>query len=294
MKTLSKGDIEHRFKSSNIKPSVRIETLKNPLKSRDLSLEKKWSITIPGLPFTDSRPRFNTEISITYNPNKNNMDRVIKRLYELADVREDVCILSPCIVHIRAYFYFPPEEYKIMDKKYIDKVKNMVSKENLHSVYLKDVDNINKIHYDVFQDSKIRVILNDAFIVKADTEKIAIDNPNNERVEMDIYYTEKGYWCSNKVKRSREYFYYKLSMKYKILNNIPDKIWQKEFMKTIVEFIKICKLKKNSAVMKSFNKTLSLYTSEDLNLLLPGNQSKEKKIDILLKQIEKIFDILKK
>ena len=93
------------------------------------------------------------------------MDRVIKRLYELADVREDVCILSPCIVHIRAYFYFPPEEYKIMDKKYIDKVKNMVSKENLHSVYLKDVDNINKIHYDVFQDSKIRVILNDAFIV---------------------------------------------------------------------------------------------------------------------------------
>ena len=65
-------------------------------------------------------------------------------------------------------------------------------------------------------------------------------------------------------------------------------------MKTIVEFIKICKLKKNSAVMKSFSKTLSLYTSEDLNLLLPGNQSKEKKIDILLKQIERIFGILKK
>lgn len=264
MKNLTKDDITRRFKNSNWKPITELITLNKPIKYLNFKFNQMLTIVIPGHPVIDSRPRFlqKKDGTIgTYNPHKAQLMKIFKVIYDDSPVLQGICILGPMRVELDIYERIPNNYFKALNK---DEIK-LLENEQLPAVNKPDVDNGMKITYDVNQDLEYQVILRDEHVVDSQTSKIYVKDPADERMVMRIYFSNDiPRWYKDILFNSNDYLLYNLSMKYKFINQIPDKKWGKEFFKILTNFIK--RTKKNP--VKTVNYILSKYKKADLDLIL--------------------------
>lgn len=196
---------------------------KNDLMHEDL-FDKKLSLVIPGTPVSDSRPR-GTKSGHFYNPNKNALKKLFKKLYEEDELLLNTCVTYPHMLVLRIYV----EPKKAFDAALPDEI---LEKENAPALGLKDNDNIEKVHWDILQDDAFKIILNDSSIIKNYTEKYYSNNP---RVEIDVLYSEDYlYDCYEKsIKKSMVYNKFKLSRKYIEMKGLEGKELFEHFKKFI-------------------------------------------------------------
>ena len=292
MKSLNNAQVEERFKRSNYKPYI-IDSSVKPFIIRNLTFDRRLSILIPGTPISDSRPRHaNTGdgIGYMYNPHKAALMKIFKKACELANFDTDsICIISPLYAVIRAYFSINKVDHKsFKEEKYFP----LLEKEEVCSQNEKDVDNIEKVHYDVIQDLENMLIFDDAYIVKNSTEKIAVLDHEEERVEIEFFY------CSNVPKvyldiltRRKEYFGYLISPSYKAINNIPDRKWKKVFYKNVIDFLK--NSKRPGDIMTRAKEIINYaYKTHQLRWIEDG-KNKEIIKETILKNIRSIYEQIK-
>ncbi|MFW6014958.1 MAG: RusA family crossover junction endodeoxyribonuclease [bacterium] len=216
-----KIDIDRiRYSLNNYIPA---KITKNDLMHKNI-FDKKLSIVIPGNPVSDSRPR-GTKSGHFYNPNKNALKKLFKKLYEQDELLQKTCITYPHMVYLRIYV----EPKKEFDTALPDE---LLKKENAPALGLKDNDNIEKVHWDILQDDAFKIILNDSSIVKNYTEKYYSNKP---RIEIYVLYSENYiYDCYEKsIKKSMIYNKFKLSRKYIDMNNIKGDALFEHFKKHI-------------------------------------------------------------
>jgi len=277
MKSLTKNDIDRRFKDSNWQPDTIIEKLRKPYEYLDYKFDQKCTIVIPGHPLIDSRPRFleKKDGTIgTYNPHKAQLMKVFKEIYNESTELQGICILGPMFVQLSIYSVIPKNYLKVLNENEM----RLLEQERMAAVSKPDVDNGMKIHYDVAQDFEYQILLRDEHVVDSRTNKTFVKDPRDERVVIEIYYTDNlPRWYKMLLYNSNDYLRHTLSMKYKFINQISDKEWNKIFFKTIIEFIKRTGKNPNKAVKS----VLNYYRKKDLDLLVEENNSDLAKDKIL-------------
>lgn len=285
---MKKSDIEERFKNSNIKYSADLEILAKPIKFENLIFNRRLSIVIPGSPIVDERTRFTMtgDSFFGYNPAKNNLKKIFEYIYDSSEMLNRLVILSPMTIDLKVYKVLQKNHAKILSKKDIELIKQ----EKFVSFSKPDNDNIEKVHFDVIQDDAYNVILRDENIVSNTTTKYHVYDPADERVEITILYTETPAYLKEFVYDSVEYFKYTISLKSKLINNISDEEFAKEFYRNIAIFYK--KTKKKD-ITKTVLRVLSFYDTKSLYLLANGN-NKDDVINNIIKNVEKIIGGLKK
>lgn len=79
MKTLNKKDIEKRYTGIDKSTLTSLEPI-TPYVKNGIKFDTRLTITIPGTPISDSRPRhtlnFDTGTSHVYNPHKENLMKI--------------------------------------------------------------------------------------------------------------------------------------------------------------------------------------------------------------------------
>ena len=238
MKSLNNHQVEERFKKCKYKPYI-IDSAIKPFTIRNLTFDRRLSILIPGTPISDSRPRHTTSgdgIGYMYNPHKAALMKIFKKACEKANFDTDnICVISPMYAVIRAYFAINKVDHKSFKD---NNLFPLLMKAEVSSQNEKDVDNIEKVHYDVMQDMENMLIFDDAYIVKNDTEKIAVLDEEEERIEIEFFYCSKvPQVYLDILTRRKEYFGYLISPSYKAINNIPDHKWKKVFYKNVIDFL---------------------------------------------------------
>ena len=293
MKTLNKKDIEKRYNGIDKSTLTSLEPI-TPYIKNGIKFDTRLTITIPGTPISDSRPRhtlnFDIGASHVYNPNKENLMKVFKEIYNESEELKSIIILSPIIFNIKYYIKISKDVKKKLNKKEL----SLLEKNELFCVFRKDNDNIEKVHFDVLQDLKYQVIHRDEFIVENNTKKFyTIDN---ERVEVTIDYNRNHpRWMEDVIYESEEYFNYSITPKYKLINNIPDDKWMKIFYKNIYNYKKKHTSKKSDKFVRKIESILKkTYSAESIKLIENSNVNFDKKIEIIINNVKILLDKLKK
>ena len=169
-------------------------------------------ITMHGEPISDSRPRHVKKTDLFYNPHKAMLMKVFGKLYEKDPLLKKTTIKTPHGIVIRNYLK-PDKE-----------IKNSFGKEILSDEVLaikqKDNDNIEKVHWDVLQDIKYAVILDDKLVTHNYSSKYYSVDP---RIELEIHYPSEEMLKLEKVtfnryndiiERGANYKKYKITPKY--------------------------------------------------------------------------------
>lgn len=284
MKSLSKADIAHRFKQSNFQSVTEIIELKKPIQINNVTMNKMVRIVIPGEPIVDSRPRFmqSRDGSIrAYNPHKAQLMKVFKEIYDPSDVLHGLVILGPIYAEIDLYKPVPKTYMRFMTNK--DKMDLL--NERFIGCSTPDVDNIEKINYDVLQDDAYAIILRDEMIIRNQTTKYFVMDPKNSRVEVRLYYNDTlPKWCKEITQNTSEYLKFTLSMKYKFINQISDEDWCKRFFQNIVVFYKRTKKKPITTVRAA----LRSYSKKDLDLI-HKEKNTERAIEAIITIVESLL-----
>ena len=139
--------------------------------------DERLVITVHGEPIADSRPRFLKERDGTYNPHKAFLMRVFKSVYEQDELLKRTLIERPLGMQIKS---FVSPEKKISKAIGVD----IINEKSL-SIKQKDNDNIEKVHWDVMQDEKYAVILDDRLVAINTTIQIYSVDP---RIVLEIHY----------------------------------------------------------------------------------------------------------
>ena len=293
MKTLNKQDIEKRYEGINKKTLCLVEPIV-PFVKNGIKFDTRLLITIPGTPISDSRPRhttnFDTGTSHVYNPHKENLMKIFKEIYNESEELKSMLIISPIIFNIKYYIKIPKDTKKKLNKKEL----KLLEKEQLFCVFRKDNDNIEKVHFDVLQDLKYQVIHRDEFIVENTTQKLYTED--NERVEVTIDFNRNHpKWMENILYDSEEYFNYSITPKYKIINNIEDDKWMKIFYKNIYNYKKKHTSKKSDKFLRKIESILrKTYNAEYIKYIEDSNVNYDKKIEIILNNVNKLLDKIRK
>ena len=293
MKTLNKKDIEKRYSGIDKSTLSKVEPI-TPFIRNGIKFDTRLTIAIPGTPISDSRPRhtlnFDIGMSHVYNPNKENLMKVFKEIYNESEELRSMLIISPIIFHIKYYLKIPKDAKKKLNKKEL----SLLEKEELACVFRKDNDNIEKVHFDVLQDLKYQVIHRDEFIIENNTQKLyTIDN---ERVEITIDFNRNHpKWMEDIIYESEEYFNYSITPKYKIISNISDDKWKKVFYKNIYNYKKKHSSKKSDKFLKKIESILrKTYNAESIKLIEGSSVNFDKKIDMILNNVKILLDKLRK
>ena len=139
--------------------------------------DERLVIVVYGEPIADSRPRFLKERDGTYNPHKAFLMRVFKAVYAQDELLQKTMIERPLGMKITSYVT-PENNVKkaigisILDEKSI-------------SIKQKDNDNIEKVHWDVLQDEKYAVILDDRLVSFNETIQLYSVEP---RIVVEVHY----------------------------------------------------------------------------------------------------------
>lgn len=139
--------------------------------------DERLVITVHGEPIADSRPRFLKERDGTYNPHKAFLMRVFKSVYEQDELLKRTLIERPLGMQIKSFV--SPE------KKISKAIGVSIIDEKSLSIKQKDNDNIEKVHWDVMQDEKYAVILDDRLVAFNTTIQIYSVDP---RIVLEIHY----------------------------------------------------------------------------------------------------------
>ena len=133
----------------------------------------------------------------------------------------------------------------------------------LMSVAKKDIDNVEKVNYDVLQDDKVKIILDDRLTVSNRTRKFY---SLIERTEIRIYYNSDDTIISEYVKRdvheSMEYLMYKLDWKYRSLHGMSDKRYAKHFYDNGAQYLITYKSKRKSIKANIIKRVNGMYKTE--------------------------------
>lgn len=286
MRNLKKSDVERRFSNHDLSSLVEIEDLR-PFTKHGVKFSRKLTITIPGHPITDSRPRFKAGdegFSHAYNPHKANLMKIFQEIYKDNDTLNGITILSPSIIDIKYYLKIPNDIKKLLKPKELD----LLSKGDLFSISKKDNDNIEKVHFDVSQDFKYQILLRDETIVDNNTSKFFVDDGKKEKVVITYTFGDVPYWMRPQLEASTEYLKHIISLKYKVINGIEDNEWGKTFYKNIALWYKrnkgpIKRIKSNVEYMLN-----SHYNKKDLVMLDPT-----RKVENIIANVEKMLGGLK-
>jgi hypothetical protein len=248
--------------------------------------EKMLTIIIPGEPIADGRIR--TGEFSHYNPNKEALSKLFKVLYNVDPVLKRTMITGPHCVYLKAY-YRPIKEYALHF------ANNKYDLEDIDAIGLKDNDNLEKIHWDVLQDDKFMIILDDDKTTKNITEKYYSINP---RVEIRILYTDNYLDIyKQKIIESAKYMKYKCTKKFCLVNNLTLEHWHPRiFMETIMKW----KYSRRETLIKFLEKDLV-----DINMIvnyineteidkIQLTKFKNRNIEIFVKYIENKRKYLKK
>lgn len=278
MKGLNKANIERRLSKCIFKPKIEHKPILNTLPEYK-PYSHNLHILIPGLPIADSRPRHNTNTGAVYNGHKTLLMKIFSTIYE-GSILEDVCVMGPLRIELRIYKPLPKKYKKLISKK----DNKLMEKENLLDTFKQDNDNFEKIHWDVLQDVKYMIILQDEMITTNITRKYSVSDEKYARVEIDIFYNEKiEKWTWDRIRTSSEYFKYLIHPKY--LKRYNKSEWKKMFYMTVLEYWKETKSK---AIVKRVSQMLNkAYSTEQLYLIGEG-RNKEQVINNILKTVEKI------
>jgi len=244
MKAITKDEVNRRvslYKLATLKPVVHKE------------FNKVLTITIPGHPISDSRPR-DGKFKNKYNPHKANLMAIMRSILKVDPILSQLTIFFHHIIHIDFYTKLPKKYMKILtteERKLYDDGTGIVS------IFKKDIDNVEKVNYDVLQDTDIQIILDDKSTVGNKTRKWYADE---ERTVIKIFYQTDvkkiPYYIYNDITNSIEYIYYKLYNKYKVRNNMSDNMWAIHFIKTINELV-IKHQTKHKSIFKRIKKIVN-------------------------------------
>ena len=139
--------------------------------------DERLVITVYGEPIADSRPRFLKERDGTYNPHKAFLMRVFKSVYEQDELLQRTLIERPLGMQIKSFV--SPE------KKISKAIGVSIIDEKSLSIKQKDNDNIEKVHWDVMQDERYAVILDDRLVAVNTTIQMYSVDP---RIVLEIHY----------------------------------------------------------------------------------------------------------
>ena len=215
----------------------RVESHIVDLKPEDMLFEyydKCLKLVMHGEPISDSRPRFLKDREGTYNPHKAFLMRVFKKLYEQDELLRKTCICTPLAIAIRNY---------VTPTKALQKAIGIdIINENYVSIKQKDNDNIEKVHWDVLQDSAYKVILDDRLLTHNSSSQFYSTDP---RIEIDIHFPSDDMLRKNnkyfkplldEIHKLAEYKKLKLLPKYtQDMNDIPDKKFPMHFFNTLAD-----------------------------------------------------------
>lgn len=172
------------------------------------TFDRMLSFTIPGDPVSDGRPRENKKLQIFYNAKKEFLRKIFAKMYGMDPILQKLCIITPHRIEIKAYSLPTSKEAKYLSTEEIDS-------ETIMSIGNKDNDNVEKVNWDILQDSMFMIILNDSSCVNNETFKYYSFKP---RTVINVYYstTFTNRLYEQKITSSMEYKFYLCSKKYLI------------------------------------------------------------------------------
>ena len=234
--------------------------------------DKVLTITIPGHPISDSRPR-DGKFKNKYNPHKANLMAIMRQIIKIDPILSQLTIFFQHIIHIDYYTKLPKKYMKILthdERKLYDDGTGIVS------IFKKDIDNVEKVNYDVLQDSDIQVILDDKSTVGNKTRKWYAEE---ERTIIKIFYQSDikkiPFYIYSDVTNSVEYIYYRLYNKYRVRNGMNDNTWAHHLIKTINELV-ITHQTRHKSIFKRIKKIVSTLHKPQVQMLCDIIYTKDK------------------
>lgn len=223
--------------------------------TEDPIYDKELKIIIHGSPVIDGRVKMGKS-GVFYNPQKNEMKRLFKPLYDSDEILRGIVIDK--LMKIKMDLYFMPT---------LDMAKlfglEAIRSEKYPSIVVKDNDNAEKVHWDILHDYNFKVILDDNLIVENTTRKFMSDK---ERVELKVQFcsdNNKIHEAYDKIiQKNLKYIYMRLHPKFLRMNNIVD---AKCIIKMHLYFLCVIekyKLSKQKTFRKTIYKTLDWYPKE--------------------------------
>ena len=220
--------------------------------------DERLVITVYGEPIADSRPRYLKERDGTYNPHKAFLMRVFKPVYEQDKLLQSTLIERPLGMRIRSFVTPENKVKKAIGEAILDELSI--------SIKQKDNDNIEKVHWDVLQDEKYAVILDDRLVSFNETIQMYSIDP---RIIIEVHYPsdamlskESKYFAPYMEHIKKLATYRKARIYPKYIFNIKG-ISKAKFPQVFFDNIGKCDL-----TGKQVESILSLYSAEDIKLLV--------------------------
>jgi len=175
--------------------------------------DKALLITLHGEPISDSRPRYSNATDMFYNPHKAILMKLFGAIYNEDKLLQNMIILTPHAFVIRNYVVPSKKILRAFAKH------DIANSEDVLCMKQKDNDNIEKVHFDVMQDIKYSVIIDDKLITHNMSSKFYSMDP---RVEIEIQFPSEDSIKTNPefgiyldmTKQSAEYKKFCITKKY--------------------------------------------------------------------------------
>ncbi|MGL5714458.1 MAG: RusA family crossover junction endodeoxyribonuclease [Paraclostridium sp.] len=188
---------------------------KGKYKGKFTTFNRKLTITLPGEPIVDSRPRVTDRGSVTINKNK--IVEYFKRMYNSDPLLKKTVVLSEYMIEVIGYYPMSDAELRNLKKNFPQEFLKY-QKELLPCINEKDVDNLVKLQNDLIIDQMYRICINDNFNTELHGYKVYSENP---RTEIVVYYIDKpSGWIHEKILATKSFFDLCLSEKYMFWKDI--------------------------------------------------------------------------
>lgn len=216
----------------------------------DKDFNKRLIIEIIGEPVSDGRPRENKEMQKFYNEKKEFLKQIFRVIYRKDTLLQKLCIITPHRINIVTYSYPTKKDLQFLSNEDLEK-------ECVRSIGNKDNDNVEKVHWDVLQDTEFMIILNDSSTTENYTRKYYSFKPRT-LIIIDFADDFTSDLYRFKITTSVEYRFYLSSKKYVIDIHRMDN-------KTAIEYLTKSLLNLKSTASKKIKLLLANYNAEILH-----------------------------
>lgn len=239
--------------------------------AKQYNFNKCALIVYHGVPVADERPRLGAG-GKTFVPNAGLLRKIANNLLTVSEDARKTTITS--FYSLACDFYMP---ITATVEKFISKhpkLQKLYDNDRLPCTTVKDVDNLLKSHNDIMFVYNTFIVLNDTFNVN-----IGISNKyysKNPRSEVYILFSDRkpDKFTEWNITRSSSYFYYQLSYKYLLVNNMDYRYDKRKIinhLRSVIneKFEKVRNEKILKSVIGKIHKLfLESYSSEALKYLV--------------------------
>lgn len=250
-------------------------------KYKHLNYDSCLHLRLYGEPYSDSRPRLNTNTMGVALINMNKMKKTFGEFYKRSELLQNLTIISP--FHMSGKFFMNPTRKDLKEIKKNSKLNNLYKSGKIADLAIKDVDNMLKIHNDILFEPEFRITLEDAWNVGfIDSEKYISEE---EYADIFVYYSSKpnSYYLW-KIKQSHKYFRYLFSEKNMLVNKRTSKeqlaYIRKLTQSTLKEEKKEKEIKK---ILKRILATLEEYSADSIKAIADMQDYRYTKRDAQMK-----------